>query len=78
MKVQSYEPFKEEVIVAMLEQHKGKTVVIVGHSNNIPWIANLLMGNKQFGDYDESYYENMLVVNVVEKGVYATTLQIKY
>lgn len=78
MKVQSYEPFKEEVIVAMLEQHKGKTVVIVGHSNNIPWIANLLLGNKQFGDYDESYYENMLVVNVVEKGVYATTLQIKY
>lgn len=78
MKVQSYEPFKEEEVVKMLEQHKGKTIVVVGHSNNIPWIANLLIGQKQFSDYDDSYYENMLIVNVAEKGVYATTLQIKY
>lgn len=78
VKVQQYEPFKEEVILKMLEEHKGKTIVIVGHSNNIPWIANYLLGTKQFGDYDESYYENMLVVNVVEKGVNANTLQIKY
>lgn len=78
IEVQSYEPFKEDVIVKMIEQHKGKTIVLVGHSNNIPWIANLLLGKKEFGDYDESYYENMLIVNVAEKGVYATTLQIKY
>lgn len=78
VKVQQYEPFKEEAILKMLEEHKGKTIVIVGHSNNIPWIANYLLGTKQFGDYDESYYENMLVVNVVEKGVNASTLQIKY
>lgn len=78
IKVQQYEPFKEEVILKMLEEHRGKTVVIVGHSNNIPWIANYLLGTKQFGDYDESYYENMLIVNVVEKGVSASTLQIKY
>lgn len=78
VKVQQYEPFKEEAIQKMLEEHRGKTIVIVGHSNNIPWIANYLLGTKQFGDYDESYYENMLVVNVVERGVNANTLQIKY
>lgn len=77
VKIQQYEPFKEAEILKMLEEHKGKTIVVVGHSNNIPWIANLLLNTKQFGDYDESYYENMLVVNVVEKGV-ASTLQIKY
>ena len=78
MKIQSYEPFKEDVIVKMIAENQGKTIVVVGHSNNVPWIANLLLGTKQFGDYDESYYENVLIVNVVEKGVYATTLQIKY
>lgn len=78
LKIQSYEPFKEEAIVNMLEAHKGKTIVVVGHSNNVPWTANLLLGTKQFGDYEESYYENVLIVNVLEKGVYATTLQIKY
>lgn len=78
VKIQSYEPFKEDVILKMIEENRGKTIVVVGHSNNVPWIANLLLGTKQFGDYDESYYENVLIVNVLEKGVYATTLQIKY
>ncbi len=78
VKIQSYEPFKEDAIVNMIEANKGKTIVVVGHSNNVPWIANLLLGTKQFGDYDDSYYENVLIVNVLEKGVYATTLQIKY
>jgi 2,3-bisphosphoglycerate-dependent phosphoglycerate mutase len=78
MTIQPYEAFKEDVIGNMIEAHQGKTIVVVGHSNNVPWIANLLLGTKQFGDYDESYYENVLIVNVLDKGVYATTLQIKY
>lgn len=73
-----YEPFKDEEIVKMVNEHKGKTVLIVGHSNNIPWIANTLLGKKEFGDYDESYYENVLIVNVIEKGVNGSTLQISY
>jgi broad specificity phosphatase PhoE len=73
-----YEPFKDDEIVKMASEHKGKTVLIVGHSNNIPWIANTLLGKKEFGDYDESYYENVLIVNVIEKGVNGSTLQISY
>jgi 2,3-bisphosphoglycerate-dependent phosphoglycerate mutase len=73
-----YEPFKDEEIVKMVNEHKGKIVLIVGHSNNIPWIANTLLGKKEFGDYDESYYENVLIVNVIEKGVNGSTLQISY
>ncbi len=73
-----YEPFKDEEMVKMVNEHKGKTVLIVGHSNNIPWIANTLLGKKEFGDYDESYYENVLIVNVIEKGVSGSTLQISY
>ncbi len=76
--VQLYEAFKEEEIDKMLSQHKGKTIVVVGHSNNIPWIANLLLGKKEFSDYEESDYENMLIVNVVAKGKATSTLQIKY
>lgn len=73
-----YEPFKDEEIIKMVNEHKGKTVLIVGHSNNIPWIANTLLGQKTFGDYDESYYENVLIVNVIEKGVSGSTLQLSY
>ncbi len=73
-----YEAFKDEEIVKMVNQHKGKTIVVVGHSNNIPWIANTLLGTKEFGDYDEGYYENVLIVNVIEKGVNGSTIQLSY
>lgn len=73
-----YEAFKDEEIVKMVNQHIGKTIVVVGHSNNIPWIANTLLGTKEFGDYDEGYYENVLIVNVIEKGVKGSTIQLSY
>lgn len=76
--VQIYEPFKEEALNIMLEKYKGKAIVVVGHSNNIPAIANFLLGEKKFSDYEENYYENILIVNLVDKGANTTTLQIKY
>jgi 2,3-bisphosphoglycerate-dependent phosphoglycerate mutase len=78
LQVQLYEPFKDEEITKMIELYKGKTIVIVGHSNNVPWIANLLLGQKTFEDYKDNYYENILIVNVGEKGTQTSTLQIKY
>jgi broad specificity phosphatase PhoE len=66
--VEEYEAFKAEEIGRMIETHRGGTVVISGHSNNIPWIANLLLGKEQVKEYDESDYDNMLIVSVVEKG----------
>jgi 2,3-bisphosphoglycerate-dependent phosphoglycerate mutase len=75
--VQLYEPLNDQVIRELAAKHKGKTIVIVGHSNNIPQIANVLVGKKEFSDYDEHYYENMMLVTVVEPGI-ASVVQIKY
>jgi phosphohistidine phosphatase SixA len=48
LEVQPYEAFKADEIEKMLHKHGGGTIVICGHTNNIPWTANLLMGREEF------------------------------
>ena len=45
------------------------TVIIAGHSNTTPALAGVLMGETIFDQgFDESDYENILVVNVNKDG----------
>jgi broad specificity phosphatase PhoE len=78
VEVKLYEPFKEQVIDKMLQEHTGGTIIISGHSNNIPWTANLLLGKEAYGDYPESDYGNLLIVSVVEKGKVAKVTHLRY
>ncbi|MBA4057221.1 MAG: hypothetical protein C0490_21085, partial [Marivirga sp.] len=61
LEVVAYEAFKVDEIEKMLQKHAGGTVVISGHSNNIPWIANLLIGKEDFKDYEDVDYGNILI-----------------
>jgi 2,3-bisphosphoglycerate-dependent phosphoglycerate mutase len=76
--VQLYEPFKDDQIENILEKHEGGTVVICGHTNNIPWTANTLIGSAEFKDYEESEYGIFLVVTVLDKGKNAKVLRLSY
>jgi len=76
--VQRYEAFKGEEIDTMIKQYKGGTIIIVGHSNNIPWIANYLTGNETYRNFEDSDYENVFVVSVIEKGKTAKVIQLSY
>jgi hypothetical protein len=78
IRIKQYEPFKEEVIQQMLEEHKGGTVLISGHSNNIPWTANLLLGKEVYADYTETDYGNILIISVVEKGKVSKVTHLRY
>jgi phosphohistidine phosphatase SixA len=76
--VKLYEAFKVEEVEKMLKTHAGTTILICGHSNNIPWIANLLIGKEQFRQYQENEYENLLIVSVVEKGKIAKVTRLSF
>jgi 2,3-bisphosphoglycerate-dependent phosphoglycerate mutase len=78
LEVQTYESFKPEVIEAMVKKHSGGTVVISGHSNDIPWIANLLIGKDEYKAYADADYGNVLIVSVVEKGKVAKVTWLSY
>jgi broad specificity phosphatase PhoE len=63
-----YEAFKPEVIDKIVKDFQGGTVLICGHSNNIPWIANYLTGTEKFRNFDDNDYDNILIVTVAGKG----------
>ena len=66
--VLSYDPSKKLEIDEMLQKFAGGTIVIAGHSNTVPGLANYLTGKTEFQNFDDSDYDNLLVVTVVEKG----------
>ena len=68
LEIKEYEAFKPEPIDKILENFGGETVVICGHSNNIPWIANYLTGAEKFKNFEDSDYGNVLIVTVAERG----------
>jgi broad specificity phosphatase PhoE len=41
---------------------KGGTIVICGHSNTIPALANLLIGKEQFKQFDDADFGNILII----------------
>jgi 2,3-bisphosphoglycerate-dependent phosphoglycerate mutase len=78
LEIQSYEPFKNDEIEEMLAKHGGETIVVCGHTNNIPWTANLLTGKDDFKDYEETQYGIFLIVTVVDKGKNAEVTRLNY
>lgn len=78
LEVKIYDAFKEAEIEKMIRKHSGGTVVVSGHSNNIPWIANLLIGKEQYQPFKDNEYGNLLVVSVAEKGKVAKVTWLTY
>lgn len=78
LSVLPYEAFKTDEIDQILKKHTGGTVVLAGHSNNIPWIANYLTGKETYKDFADGDYDNVLIVTVVEKGKNAKVVWLSY
>lgn len=69
LEVQEYDPYaKGEWLASLAEKHPGGTVVISGHSNTIPSLANALLGNETFSQFDESDYSNFIIIVADEVG----------
>lgn len=66
--IQLYNPGKQAEFANQLLDMKGKTVVIVGHSNTIPALVNLLAKNTKFPDWSDSVYDHYFIVTVNAQG----------
>ena len=76
--VLEYEPNKLERIDKMRDDHAGKTIVVCGHSNTIPKIANHLTHSEKFKDFDDLDYGNILIVTVSSNEKNATVTWVTY
>jgi 2,3-bisphosphoglycerate-dependent phosphoglycerate mutase len=58
----------DQLLEKMINEHQGHTIVISGHSNTTPVLANLLLGKEQFSQFDDSDYSNILVITTSKLG----------
>lgn len=61
----------------VLQDHHSEGVLVVGHSNTIPMLLNVLTGTNDFNQIPEEEYDNLFVVTVFEKGR-AEVVHLKY
>ncbi|MEZ4792097.1 MAG: phosphoglycerate mutase family protein [Gelidibacter sp.] len=60
-----YQPQNNTVIEEILKNTKGKTVLIVGHSNTVPSFVNAVIGQKKYEDIDDSNNGNLYIVTII-------------
>lgn len=59
---------QESMLSKMMDDYPNGTVVISGHSNTTPTLANILLGEERFEQFDDSDYSNILVIEAGEVG----------
>ncbi|MCF7567963.1 histidine phosphatase family protein [Sabulilitoribacter arenilitoris] len=59
-----YHPYKLDT-KTFLKNTKGKTILIVGHSNTTPMLVNAFLGFKKHEDIDDSKNDNLYIVTVI-------------
>ncbi|NVK84479.1 MAG: histidine phosphatase family protein [Cytophagia bacterium] len=75
--VETYDFRSQTYLQEMLEKHQGGTILISGHSNTTPMVANTLIGKESFQTLDESEYGMIFIVTVSEVGKGTVTV-VKY
>ena len=76
MFVEAYNPSELEAFANKLLTLKTKCIVVAGHSNTTPKLANLLLKQEKYKEFDESVYGNIIIIQV--KGKQMTDTMIQY
>lgn len=78
LEIKAYKPGEEKTFIEkILKTHPGETVLISGHSNTIPVLANILLGRQDFKDLEDNVYDNMFIISAPE-GMAATVTRIRF
>ncbi len=59
---------QKEFLETLLVEGKGKKIFIVGHSNTVPHLVNILRGSEVEKDLPDSEYSRMYIVSVKKIG----------
>jgi broad specificity phosphatase PhoE len=68
LEVKLYKPNEKDFLEKVLQAFPGGNVLIVGHSNTIPRMANALAGQLKFSDLDDPIYDNLFIACVPTEG----------
>jgi broad specificity phosphatase PhoE len=60
--IQSYDAFKPTNIEEAVKNGSGKTIIVAGHSNTVPFLVNTLIKEEKFTEMDESDYGKLWIL----------------
>ena len=60
--VAQYDAKDQSFAASLLEKGKDQTIVVVGHSNSIPFLANKLIGKDSYKELSENEYGKLWVL----------------
>lgn len=77
--ITTYEPAEdnEAVLEDILDKHKGRIILVVGHSNTIPQLIADLGASKRVPPIDEDEYDNLYLVSIPWFGK-TKTIRLRY
>ncbi len=64
--VQHYTLNDENEIDKIFIAHRGKTVLVSGHSNTVPRLLNYITGDSKYTTFDDMDYGNIIIVSITE------------
>jgi broad specificity phosphatase PhoE len=66
LEIQYYDPRNQQTLADKLKTLAGQTIVVSGHSNTVPGLVNLLVGENKYENLDESVYNKIFVVTITD------------
>ncbi len=69
LSIQSYDPGMQKDLFTDLSVLNKQNVLVVGHSNTIPQLANILIGKEVIAEYDHEDYSNLLIISISQPGI---------
>lgn len=78
LSVNTYSSMKVADLEALVTKHAGGTIVIAGHSNTIPEMANALVGEKKFEQFADDDFGNVLIISVRQVGKDTNVIWLRY
>ncbi len=65
--IQLYDARNQQAFADKLKAMEGSTILVAGHSNTVPRLVNLLIGdNSKYADLDESVYNKIFIVRITD------------
>ena len=65
--IQLYDARNQQAFADKLKSMEGSTILVAGHSNTVPGLVNLIIGdNNKYANLDESVYNKIFIVRITD------------
>lgn len=62
--IEIYDADQLAAFAEKIKKSEGRTIVVAGHSNTTPQLANLLIGKEKYAALDDTVYKNIWIITV--------------